>query len=565
MVADGGQGLDFDLYELDLDSGITTRRSITPHVERKPTFYKLGEVHGEIAFTTFRNTLRDQAVAHSFRFPPGLHLEYHQHFGVTAPEDLHWDTRELTDGRYVSVLGDLDNVWLGGRLGILDRNMGAEWGEEAPWETVALPNYTAPLVRLDDDAAESGETARLYRDPAPLADGRLLAAVAEGPVDLGDPEAEVRTAIAVLTLAEDLYGGGATLTDRTVWLEDETRSLWDPEPVLVTTEVPTRDMAWDPTAETALLKHNGLPMIDAILANLFPAGPKTLRDDLVAVRVIEAVPVGADTWFPVPAEETLFGSDDATSVGIGQLGPSRVLAELPLAADGTFQLAIPAGLSFRLQGLDDQGRATGHPHNRWLDTHPGQTIPQGAPRHDEDIFYAARCAACHGAADGEPEGTFVAPDVMTTASVTLSRYEDQDPRRPIDPPVAGDDTRLDLDFRVDVAPILVARCSGCHGGDSPPQGLVLEDTATTWFSVAYEHLLQTGDQSAGRRRYVAADASSARSSWLLEVLTGEELDAPGSPLTPGEPHCDTLTDDELTTLVRWMDLGATWAGPEEAP
>ena len=566
MVAESGQGLDLDIYQVDLDTGVTTRRSITPHIERKPTFYRIGEVHGEISFTTLRNTIRDQAVAHAFRFPPGLKTEYHQHFGVTAPEDLLWDTRELADGRYVSVLGDLDNVWIGGRLGVLDRNMGAEWSSEATWDTVALPNYTEPLVRLDADAASEGVTDRLYRDPAPLADGRVLVAVAEGPLDLADPEAEVQTAIAVLTLDEDEHGAGPELTDRTLWLSDATRSIWDPEPVMVTVPVPERPMKWDPEAETALLKHNGLPMIDAILANLFPAGPKTLRDDLVGVRVIESVPVGADTWFPVAAEETMFGSDDATSVGIGGFGPSRVLAQLPLAGDGTFQLAIPAGVAFRIQGLDDQGRAAGHPHNRWIDTHPGQVIPQGAPRHDEDQFYAARCAACHGSADGDPNAVFIAPDVMTTASVTLSRYEDQDPRRPIAATVAGDETRKSLDFQADVAPILAEHCASCHGGDSPAGGLDLEDTATTWFSVAYESLLQPGDESTGGRRYVAADDASARRSWLIEQLTGDELDAPGHPGSPGEPHVADLTADDLGTLVLWIDLGATWQGPpEETP
>ena len=117
-----------------------------------------------------------------------------------------------------------------------------------------------------------------------------------------------------------------------------------------------------------------------------------------------------------------------------------------------------------------------------------------------------------------------------------------------------------------MAPILAEHCASCHGGDSPAGGLDLEDTATTWFSVAYESLLQPGDESTGGRRYVAADDASARRSWLIEQLTGDELDAPGHPGSPGEPHVADLTADDLGTLVLWIDLGATWQGPpEETP
>ena len=180
-------------------------------------------------------------------------------------------------------------------------------------------------------------------------------------------------------------------------------------------------------------------------------------------------------------------------------------------------------------------------------------MPQGVqPNH-----YATLCAPCHGAESGVPDQTFIEPDLLTTASLTLSRYEQRNPRHPIDPPVLGDHTRVTIDFQRDIHPILEARCESCH-----------TDTAITLttqhYSDAYETLLAPGTGSLNGREYVNESDGSAYGSYLIELLTGEELDAPRSLSNPGQRHGD-LTDDELTTFVRWVDLGATWLGPEGSP
>lgn len=579
VLADGGDVLDAELYELDPDTGAITRRTWTPHVERKPVFLVHGEENGgEVAFTALREAVPAAPLAHPFRFPPDLKTEYHQHFGITPPEDLFHDLRELPDGRYVVTLGDLDGVWRAGRLGIVDRNFGPEipaaLGETPPggpqyathavpgppgWHTLAdgppgLPFYAPPLTRLDPEAADAGITHGLYRDPAPLPDGRLLVAYAPQTVDLSDPLAEFDLRIEVLTLAEAVDGSGPRIADRAVLVDAPGVADRDPEPVYVRRPAPVAEEdAWDPAADTGLLLHNGLPLIDALLASLPPAGRKVVRDDFRYVRLVEALPARPADRRPIPSWQTLGRDTEASTVGLGRRGAARILAELPLAPDGTFQVEVPAGVPFRIQGLDADRMALGAMHNRWFYVAPGQRLVQGASPRE----YPQRCAACHGALDGDPAHAFVVPDVLTTASLTLGRYADQDPRRPLPAPRAGDETRIEVDFQADVRPILDRACAtdGCHAGSAPAAGLRLDATPTRWFDVAYEGLLAGG-------RYVDYLVGSARRSYLIEKLTGRELDAPRALDTPGVPHPapDGLPAEDLLTLVRWIDLGATWRG-----
>ncbi len=501
---DAGTRPDAELYELDPDTGALTRRTFTPHVEIKPIFLVHGnENGGEVAFTALREAEPDQRRAHPFRFPPDLATEYHQHFGITPPETLMDDLRELPDGRYVTVLGELDQGWEGGSLAIVDRNFGPEIPDGG---AASIPNYRDPLTRLGDG--------RRWRDPAALPDGRILAAVSDGG----------RYRIVALTLAESVRGEGPTILDEEPLAEDAALSVYDPEPVAVRQPAPMAAvLAWDPEATVGTLHHQGLPMIEALLARLPPSGARPVRDDIVGVRIIEGL-----------AREDAF-------TGIPARTPTRVLGELALAADGTFQAELPAGVPFRIQGLDAEGRAIGTPHNRWFYVAPGQILSQGVQAEHPDV-YGARCAGCHGALDGDPDHAFGASDVLTMASITLSRYADGDPARPLDPPLLGDDTRIEVDWRRDVRPLLTG-CADCHDASLPPR---LDDTPTDRYDAGYEALL------AGW-----VEPGSARRSRLVEVLAGEELDARGA--APADPHGD-LDIAAVRTVSRWIDLGAAWVG-----
>lgn len=573
LVADRGVLVDADLYELDPDTGAILRRTFTPHVERKPVYFTSGEeAGGEIGFSALRDAVGGSARAHPFRFPPGLETEYHQHFGITPTENLFFDPRELADGRYVVTIGDLSGVWGAGRLGIVDRNFGPEINDAALDPDPALPGYAAPLTRLDPDATAVGITAGMYRDPVGLPDGRLLVAHSVGPVDLADAAAAPDFGIEVIELSEMLDRTGPRIATRDVLVDELGVADFDPEPVFVRGLVPrTPEPSWDPEASDGYFHHLGFPVIDALLTNLFPSGKKPLRDDFAHVRLVEALPCTPEQRRPVPPEETLAGDQGATTSALGRHGPARILAELPLAGGGSFHARIPAGTPFRLQGLDARGMAIGSMHNRWYYLAPGQTIRQGLS--DPERLYGPRCGGCHGALDGVPEHAFDVPDVMTMASVTEARFEARDPRRPTAPPSLGSTTAIEIDFRRDVLPLLERSCAvaGCHDDGDAAAGLALSGSPTAHFDVAYENLLAPGMGSGGSRAYVDDATGSARRSYLIEKLLGEELDAPRELDTPGSAHPNAadgvpiLTEAELLTLTRWIDLGATWSGLEANP
>ncbi|MCK6536730.1 MAG: hypothetical protein L6Q84_27490 [Polyangiaceae bacterium] len=543
VLADGGLGLDAELMSLGA-SGELRRWTRTPHVERKPAFLEVGdEAGGEVAFTALRQALPGQSRAHSFRFPPSLATEYHQHFGINSKPTLFHDLRELPDGRYLSVVGELDSSHETGQIGVIDRNFGPELGGATAPSSAAISPYTPPLVLLDADGAGVS-----YRDPAPLPDGRVLVtrAVLDG--------AALRTRIDVLTLAERLDGSGAFVSGRGTLVDDGMAS--DPEPVFVRAPVQLDAPPHTAPAElgSGLLIHNGAPMIEAILSRLEPAGAKHLREDLRFVRLIEALPETPASRAPVPQAK------GATTTSLGWHGMNRILAELPLAPDGSFQARVPSGVAFRLQFLDEQRMAVGHAHNRWFDLQPGQTLAQGLSVSAGIERYNARCASCHGAAsgDGASPPPLEAPDLISAASLTLSRYEAQNPRRPLPPTETGDPTRIRVDFAQDVQPILSAKCGSCHGGAKPAGALPLGAAATTWYSVAYEALL------APARDLVDARDGSAFTSHLIERLVGAELGAkrklPHATAHPGEHGAPALSKAELLTLVRWLDLGASFRG-----
>ncbi|MEB2311458.1 MAG: hypothetical protein OZ921_19690 [Sorangiineae bacterium] len=566
VVADRGALLDADIYSLEPETGALRRWTYTPHVERKPVFFDIGdEAGGEVAFSALRDAIPDQARAHVFRFPPSQSTEYHQHFGITPVETFFYDMRELPDGRYVSVVGDLPAVWEAGGLGIIERNFGPELNRRAAESRPALELYEPPLVRLQGDGA--------YRDPVPLPDGRLLVAHQPGPFDPSDPKATFTPRLELLTLVERPDSSGPAVAATTVLIEEQGVALTDPEPISVRAPVRPDGAPLPPNdAETALLTHQGLPMIDALLSNLPPSGKKQPRTDIAYVRLVEHLPMTRAERTAVPPGETLFGAEDATTTALGSHGPARILAELPVEADGSFQARVPVDVPFRVQPLDASRMAIGVMHNRWFYTLPGQVLTQGLSVASGMERYGSSCAACHGdpnGVGGRPPA-LEEPDAITGASLSLSRFEGQNPRRPLAPPVLGAATRVEVDFTRDVQPILDRRCVGCHAGSDAPDGLDLTGTPTAHFTQSYEHLLRGGAGSGGGRAYVDDGDGRARSSYLIERLMGVELDAPralpaGSsrhPLAGG--RSGALTDEELLVLIRWIDLGATFRGTGRA-
>jgi hypothetical protein len=215
-----------------------------------------------------------------------------------------------------------------------------------------------------------------------------------------------------------------------------------------------------------------------------------------------------------------------------------------------------------MQFLDTERMAVGAMHNRWFDVQGGQRLTQGLSVAAGIERYATRCASCHGAPDGDAHEALelADPDLITGASLTLSRYELQNPRRPLAPAETGSASRIEIDYRSDVQPILDARCAtaACHAGGKPAAGLALSGAPTTWYWESYEALLEPA------RKLVDKGHASARRSHLIERLSGRELDAERAlpvPLAhPKELGAAPVNQDELLVMIRWIELGASFRG-----
>ncbi|MFB6264192.1 MAG: hypothetical protein ABEL76_11290, partial [Bradymonadaceae bacterium] len=254
-----------------------------------------------------------------------------------------------------------------------------------------------------------------------------------------------------------------------------------------------------------------------------------------------------ETWHPV--DSSVDGAATTSTAGVHM--PARILGEVPVAEDGSVYATVPSNTPFRVQYLDKNRMVVGRQHNRWLYVYPGEHFQQATKRE----LYTQQCGKCHGAVSGNPSDITTPPDVTTSASTTLARYENRNLLEPKDPVDLGEQTRRTVDFASDVQPILDRRCNGgtCHGSNSPAAGVDLSATPTEHYSTAYEELLAAGEGSGGGNRYVDAASGRARTSHLVEIVRGEEFDAPKS--IAGHPSVE-VPDDEVLTIVRWIETGA---------
>ncbi len=572
MLAEHADGYDTDLYVIERD-GSVTRRSSTPSPELATTFFRYGhETSGSVAFTAIRR-LGDGHKGVVYRFPNDLHSEYHQHVGITLGDDLTWHMRETPDGNYVGLLLDRDAVWSAGALVHVDRNLGIEL-PSALVPRGSLPGYLHPasflgpygshaeaIVNPYAPESAAGPARRVqsegaWRDPHPLPDGRIVASWAEGTVRLCDRSSTPDFGLYAVTLGRDPSSGALSVARRERLVD--LPGVSETQPVPVFRNVPGQSVEPAPRGARGNLLHGGVPMIEGMLRQVGPYGSRSLRDDIRSVRILGWSPRSSDPSLPAAAGLP----SELRRSGVGPHLPSRVLAEVPVEADGTLYASMPAGTAFRLQYLDARGMAVGTQHNRWFDIQGGQELRQGV----SPVTYDVRCAGCHGARTGRIIDAFQPVDVTARPSRSLARFVDDDPDSPREPYRV--EAPLRADWSADVAPMLERSCAtaGCHDERTRAAGLALTATRTARYDLAYESLVSIGEGSLHGFRYLDVTGTSARGSYLVERVLGEELDAPRSLVGRG-PHRGEppLDDAALRTLVRWIESGATWRAEELSP
>ena len=278
--------------------------------------------------------------------------------------------------------------------------------------------------------------------------------------------------------------------------------------------------------------HGKLYCLNVYLSDL--EDPKWMPPGVVKrVRVLEGVPLrtcDADAYLP-PGEQSAELEPGSTVHGIPPLALRRVLGEIPLERDGSFQVSIPANTPVELQILDADGLALRTCSWIWAKNHE----PRG-------------CIGCHEDGELTPENRLM--DAAARPAAALC------------PPPAR---RRTVDFRNDVMPIIAAKCAGCHrqGQAAPrldgPQG-------SARFNPAYRALLASEASAEGfSGKYV--HPGKARTSPVIWHVFGRNTSrgwdgtAAGGrvkQIPPGE--LPPLTENEKRTLVEWIDLGASWDG-----
>jgi hypothetical protein len=258
--------------------------------------------------------------------------------------------------------------------------------------------------------------------------------------------------------------------------------------------------------------------------------PGTIR----RLRVLEGVPVGGGGEDALPP--AVPGAVTGSSVrGLPPLVQRRLLGEVDVAADGSFNLQVPGDTPIELQVLDADGMALRTCGWIWAKHHE----PRG-------------CIGCHEDGELTPENRFVRAVRGDSIPLTL-------------PP----ERRRTVDFRRDVMPILTRRCAGCHDADGPSPrmdgGPAPAAAGAAPFNRAYVSLLAPGpDGAAGRRKYV--HPGRARTSPLIWQVFGRNTSRPWDETArrpgPAASECTArrLNVDEKRALVEWIDTGALWDG-----
>lgn len=240
--------------------------------------------------------------------------------------------------------------------------------------------------------------------------------------------------------------------------------------------------------------------IDVSIADLDPKAfpPGTAR----RIRVLEGVPRVAGVASHPP------------------LAVRRFLGEAPLAEDGSFQVQVPANTPVELQLLDADGLSLRSSAWVWVRNHANQG-----------------CVGCHEDPERAP------PNRMVKALHA--------PAPVLDMPVTR---RRTVDFRHDVAPIVQARCVGCHGagGAAPRLDGSREASADGGPSPDYQALLGSF--------VVPGEARRSRLTWhLLGRNTSRPWDGEDRrKASRGIPGRDPLSPEERQAFLEWIDLGAQW-------
>lgn len=582
--------------------------TFTSAQERRPTL----RTSGEIMFTSVRNVgyQADRPVFNGaiYRVQAGG-FDYHIHGGNRSRYPLYADSRELPSGLEIRVALDPRNYWGGGLLILADHGLGVNAEPHNPVDNLPFlgspsenfvyassPRYLPAQLPLAPETGPAAVTVTgvspggAFRDPFPLPDGSLLTAQVSTSINHLDPQADPNWDIALINFAKALQSeDGQTVgahhiekiqaVSTSQWAEYSPRPLMirlkeNPHPHQKFTQFaqslgpqPVHGILRVPPTTPAEIVVFDYPLLQAFLTHFAPIGARNFHEgDLDPsgqptdedhqyryVRIIMQVPPTQTELVPTQVAEG--GDTFATPISLGIHTRKLIVAEIPLAPDGSLYAQVPPQVPLILQGLNRHKMAL-HSMNRWFYVHPGEKLTFSIPR----SIFPMRCAGCHGALTGKDTDGIGPVDMVSAASRVIANWDPflQKEKAPFLANKLSPETFISVDFRKDIQTILDKKCVTCHAA-AP---LDLRDTPTQHYTVAYENLHQLRDPAGGdyaNKKYINEREALAIESPLIEKLLGHAFQGNSHELKP-HPEENFLTEEELLILIRWIDLGATFKG-----
>jgi Tol biopolymer transport system component len=373
------------------------------------------------------------------------------------------------------------------------------------------PEGRVPLLGIGEDGTDyqiyaGDEGLRVKRSPAPTADGRVVFVEGEGLSPDGGGRLGVvsqarplHTYRSLTTEADGLFRSPSPLPDGRLlvaWRPGPDRGrfgIYRFDPATGGKEKVLEDPAWHsvgakrvaprprPDDRSSVVRADDPSgKLYSLDVNVNDLGARLARGEARRLRLVEGV-----------------ASADSPPT-------HRLLGEIPLAPDGSYQVQVPANTPIQLQLLDADGLALRRSAWLWVRNH-GQ---QG-------------CVGCHEDPERTPPNRFVKALAEPAPVLDLA----PDKRR-----VPG--------FADEVAPIVAARCLSCHGeGGRPPR--------------------LDGGLASLRPWMVPGEARRSRVIWhLLGRNTARPWDAEaGMAAKPLPAGTDPPSADEIQAFVEWIDLG----------
>ncbi|MCC7334219.1 MAG: hypothetical protein IT422_03950 [Pirellulaceae bacterium] len=591
------------------------RMTFTSAQERRPTI----RTTGEVMFTSVRNIgyQADRPVFNGaiFRVMAGG-FDYHIQGNNRSRYSLVTEARELPQGLETRLALDPRNHWSGGLLILADHGFGINLEAENPVDNIPLsadgtihgqPMQSSALRYLHGQQTFFPETGAdavtmtgvspggSFRDPFPLPDGTILVSHVADSIDHLDEDADPNWNLYRLYFSGALQsedGQRVGPVERKLISQASTDDMAEycPRPIIVRLKEtsPTHQKFSASHADQKPVLEDGVlrmppetpgevecydyPLLQSFLTHFAPLGPRDFHGPTAGlpgsvadpqhayhyVRIVTQVPPGRSELQPLGLATDPF----ATPISHGIHTRRLIVAEIPLEVDGTFYAEVPTGVPLIVQGLNKDRMAL-HSMNRWFYVQPGEKLTFSIPRR----IFPTTCAGCHGALTGNSVDALGPPDIVSEASRVMATWDPVTDRRraPYGHGNSAEDY-ISVDFRRDVQPILDRHCIQCHDGTSERSaGFDLRGSPTEHYTTAYETLHRLADPDSGQqtaKQYINEREALAVESFLIEKLMGKELAAPQNLGPDAAPHpaASTLSDDELLTLIRWIDLGATFVG-----